>query len=264
MHRRDLLSRALIALAAGALSPWPAAARAAPAAPAVAAASSLRYALDEAAAAFARQTGRQVRISYAASGSLVQQIEAGAPFQLFLSADDAHVFRLADRGRTLARSRGTVYAVGRLALAVPPGSPIATDPALSGFGEALRGGRIRRLAIANPETAPYGTRAREALTATDSWQLAQPRLVIGENVGQAFQFVATGGADAGFVSQSLVLSPGFKGRYALVDQRLHQPLTQRMVLLNGAGADARAFHNWLLSPRGQSVLARHGYAGPPA
>jgi molybdate transport system substrate-binding protein len=232
------------------------------AAPTVAAAASLRHALDEAAIAFTRQTGRTVRLTYAASGSLVQQIEAGAPYQLFLSADEAHVFRLASSGH--APNRGRVYAVGRLAVITPAGSPIPADPQLAGLRRALAAGTIRRLAIANPETAPYGTRAREALQTARLWDKAGPLLVQGDNVGQALQFVQTGGADAGFVSLSLALSPAFEGRYAIVPAGWHQPLTQRMVLLNGAGADARAFHDWLLSPAGQAVLARHGYAPPPA
>ena len=251
MHRRVLLAAALL---------WtlPAAAQEAP--PPIAAAASLRYALDEAAAAFARESGKAVRISYGASGNLVQQIESGAPFQLFLSADEDHALRLADKG--FAPDRGRIYAVGRLALATPKGSTLALDPDLKGLGQALSAGRVKRLAIANPVTAPYGTRAKEALVSTRLWSKAEPLLVTGENVGQAFQFVATGGADAGFVSLSLVKSPGFAGRYAIVSDRLHQPLTQRMLLLKNAGPTARAFHDWLLSPRGQAVLARHGYAPP--
>lgn len=250
MNRRSLIAAALLLLAA------PAAAEAPP----IAAAASLRYALDEAAVAFRKESGQSVRISYGASGTLVQQIESGAPFELFLSADEEHVFRLADKG--FAPDRGRVYAVGRLALATPRGSPLALDSELKGLGKALAAGQVRRLAIANPVTAPYGARAREALVATGLWEKAEPRLVTGENVGQAFQFVATGGADAGFVSLSLVKSPAFSGRYVLVSEKLHQPLTQRMLLLKAAGPQARAFHDWLLSPNGQALLARHGYAPP--
>lgn len=231
-----------------------------PAPPAIAAAASLRYALDEAATAFHAQTGKRIRLSYGASGSLVQQIESGAPFELFLSADEAHVFRLADRG--FAPDRGRVYAVGRLALAAPAGSRLVLDSRLAGLGKGLASGAVRRLAIANPDIAPYGARAREALRATGLWDMAQPKLVTGENIGQAFQFVATGGADAGFVSLSLAKSPGFTGRFTLVDPSLHQPIVQRMLLLNKSGPDARAFHDWLLTSRGQSVLARHGYQPP--
>ncbi|WP_181160055.1 molybdate ABC transporter substrate-binding protein [Sandaracinobacter neustonicus] len=225
----------------------------------VAAAASLRYALDDAAAAYSKATGEQLRISYAASGNLVQQIEAGAPYQLFLSADEDHVFRLADNG--LAPDRGRIYAVGRLVLIVPPGSPI--NPSLAALKAGLASGQVKRLAIANPETAPYGARSVEALKAVGLWAQAQPRLVTGENIAQAFQFVASGAADAGFTSLSLVKSPGFKGRYALVPANLHQPLTQRMVLLKSATPAARRFHDWLLSPAGQALLARHGYL-PPA
>lgn len=252
MQRRALFAALLLLVT-------PVAARAAP--PAVAAAASLRYALDEAATAFHRQTGKSVRISYGASGSLVQQIESGAPFELFLSADEAHVFRLADK--RLTPDRGRIYAVGRLTLATPAGSRLVLDPRLAGLGKGLAAGDVRRLAIANPETAPYGARAREALTTAGLWGKAKPKLVTGENIGQAFQFVATGGADAGLVSLSLVKSPGFTGRYVVVDSALHQPLVQRMVLLEKAGPEARAFHDWLLTRPGQAVLARHGYAPPP-
>jgi molybdate transport system substrate-binding protein len=251
MHRRLFLALALALTA-------PATAQDVPS---VAAAASLRYALDEAAAAFTRETRQSVRISYAASGSLVQQIEAGAPYQLFLSADEAHVFRLADKG--LAENRGTIYAVGRLALIAPPGSSLGLDPKLKGLAKGLSDGSVTRLAIANPETAPYGAAARDALAATGLWPRASAVLVTGENVGQAFQFVTSGNAQAGLVSLSLVKSDGFTGRSALVDSSLHKPLVQRMALLKGAGPTARRFHDWLLSPKGQKLLARYGYGPPP-
>lgn len=229
---------------------------------AIAAAASLRYALDEAAAAFTRRTGHKVRITYAASGSLVQQIEAGAPFQLFLSADEAHVFRLAGRGRTM--DRGQPYAVGRLAFIVPENSPIRPDPELKALKTALAANRIRKFAIANPEIAPYGARATEALAHAGLLPALKPRLVLGENVGQAFQFVASRGADAGLVSLSLTTSPGFRGRHATVPASFHAPLVQRMALIRGAGPAARAFHAWLLTPEARALLARHGYGPPPA
>lgn len=231
-------------------------------APAIAAAASLRYALDEAAAAFTRKTGRKLRLAYASSGNLVQQIEAGAPYQLFLSADETHVLRLAGKG--LTPDTGRVYAVGRLAIITPAQGPVTADPALAGLRRALATGTVRKIAIANPDIAPYGTRAREALTTAGLWAAARPHLVQGDNVGQALQFVQTGGADAGLVSLSLALSPAFRGRHAVLPAQWHKPLSQRMVLMNRAGPDARAFHDWLLTPAGQAVLARHGYTAPPA
>lgn len=253
MRRRPFLAL-LIALVA----PTPAVAQQPPA---IAAAASLRYALDEASAAFTRETGKPLRISYAASGNLVQQIRNGAPYQLFLSADEDHVLKLADEGRTL--DRGKLYAVGRLALVASVSSALKVDPQLAGLRKGLADGSVKKLAIANPETAPYGTRAREALIHANLWKQAQPHLVTAENIGQAFQFATTGGADGGFVSLSLVLSPGFTGRYAIVPESWHKPLVQRMALVNGAGPTAHAFHDWLLSPRGQAVLARYGYGPPP-
>ena len=251
MRRAEFL-RALFALALLATTP----ARAE--VPTVAAAASLRYALDEAAEAFAKAGGIRPRISYAASGNLVQQIRQGAPYGLFLSADEGHVAVLEQAG--LTEGGGVIYAVGRLALAVPPGSKL--EPTMAALKAGLADGRVRKLAIANPVTAPYGARAVEAMKAAGVWQAAQPRLVTGENIGQAFQFVSAGGADAGFVSFSLALSSGFRGRYQLVPADLHAPLTQEMVLLKGAGPETRRFRDWLLGPAGAAILKRHGYQRP--
>jgi molybdate transport system substrate-binding protein len=231
-------------------------------APAIAAAASLRYALDEAIAAFAKATGASVRPVYGASGNLVQQIRNGAPFELFLSADEAHVLALAKDG--LTPDQGRAYAVGRLVLIAAPTSKLAVDPKLAGLRKGLKDGSVAKIAIANPEVAPYGMRSREALEKAGLWAAVKPKLVFGENIGQTFQFATTGGADGGFVSLSLVKAPDFKGRWALIAEDWHQPLVQRMVLLKGAGPEAKRFHDWLLSPAGQAVLKRHGYAPPPA
>ncbi len=257
MRRYCLLLLLLLALAA----PAPATADATPA---IAAAASLRTALDEAAIAFRRSTGRSVRLTYGASGSLVQQIRNGAPYQLFLSADEAHVVALAADGRTLGgpADRGRNFAVGRLVLFAPPRSPLQVDSELQGLRRGLADGSVRRLAIANPDVAPYGARAREALQHADLWDAAKPRLVYGENISQTLQFATSGGADGGLVSLSLVRTPGVAGRYALIPADRHAPLTQRMVLLPGAGTTARRFHDWLLGPAGQRILSRHGYTRP--
>jgi len=225
--------------------------------PTVAAAASLRNALDAAALAFKAETGMEIRPTYGSSGSLVQQITAGAPYQLFLSADESHVFRLADAG--LTKDRGQAFAVGRLVLIARKGSKLTVDPKLVGLRRGLMDGNVKKLAIANPEVAPYGMRAEDALRAAGLWDLAKPRLVYGENIGQTLQFATTGGADGGFVSLSLVSGPGKSIRYALIPQEWHKPLTQRMVLLRSAGPAATRFHSWLLGPKGQALLARFGY-----
>lgn len=151
--------------------------------PAVAAAADLKFALTEAATQFERDSGQKVRLSFGSSGNFTQQIENGAPFELFLSADEAFVFRLAEAGHTL--DRGAQYAIGRLVLFVPERSPLKPDATLEDLRAALTDGRLRRFAIANPEHAPYGRAARSVLRHAGLWTAIEPRLVLGENAAQA-------------------------------------------------------------------------------
>ncbi|WP_108523446.1 molybdate ABC transporter substrate-binding protein, partial [Bradyrhizobium algeriense] len=129
--------------------------------PAIAAASDLKFALDSVAARFKADTGRDLTLVYGSSGNFARQIEQSAPFEMFLSADEDLVFRLADAGRTV--DRGTLYAVGRLVLFAPHGSELKLDAAFADLRAALTDGRVRRFAIANPEHAPYGRAAEQAL-----------------------------------------------------------------------------------------------------
>jgi molybdate transport system substrate-binding protein len=240
-------------------APAPAAAQGAPA---VAAASDLKFALDEIAAMYLKQTGQPVRISYGSSGNFMRQIQQDAPFELFLSADEAFVFQLADQGRTV--DRGTLYATGRIVLFAPKASAWQPDARLAGLRAALAEGRITRFAIANPEHAPYGRAAREALQAAGLWEAMQRHLVLGENVSQAAQFAVSGSAQGGIFAYSLVLAPSFAnaGRYMLVPEHMHQPLRQRMVLTRKAGAAARAFHAFLQQPAARGVFQRYGFVLP--
>jgi len=230
--------------------------------PAIAAASDLKFALEEVRVAFQRETGHDVRLTFGASGQLTRQIEQGAPFELFLSADEAFVERLANAG--LTKGAGRLYAIGRLALWVPKGSTLVPDESLRGLGRWLGAGGTTRLAIANPETAPYGRAAKQALQASGLWQRAERRLVIGENVAQAAQYAASGNAAGALIAHSLALAPDLegKGTYTLVSDSLHAPLRQRMVLLKRAGTVATRFHDYLNRPAGQAILARHGFSLP--
>jgi molybdate transport system substrate-binding protein len=204
-----------------------------------------------------------VRLSFGSSGNFTQQIENGAPFQLFLSADEAFVFRLASKG--LSRDEGVAYAIGHLALFAPRGSPLSVDGELRGLREALASGRLRRLAIANPEHAPYGRAARAALQHAQLWDDVQPRLVMGENVAQAMQFAASA-AQGGIVARALVMAPDAArlGTWAPIPAEWHasEPLRQRMVLLRKSGATARAFHDYVLGEQGRDILRRHGFDIP--
>jgi molybdate transport system substrate-binding protein len=234
----------------------------------VAAAANVKPALEELATLFERAGGGPLRLVFGSSGNFVAQILQGAPFHLFVSADEDTVYRVADAGRTEGgtESRGRIYAFGRLALLAPKNSPLRVDPELRDLGAALRDGRVSKLAIASPEHAPYGMRAREALQHAGLWDLARPRLVIGENVSQAVQFALSGSAQGGLVAHSLTLVPAVAaaGRAALVPAQFHAPLAQRVVLLKGAPPAARAFHDFIVGPAAHAVWQRHGYTPPGA
>jgi molybdate transport system substrate-binding protein len=234
-----------------------------PAAPRVAAASDLKFALDAIIAAFRQETGLEIVPVYGSSGNFRRQIAQGAPFEMFMSADEDFVFQLADEG--LTRDRGSLYGIGRIVLLAPHASPLAVDEGLQGLKAALADGRIRRFAIANPEHAPYGRAAEEALRHAGLWEAIRPRLVLGENVSQAAQFALSGSAEGGIVALSLVRAPQLAeaGRHALIAEGWHRPLAQRMVLLKQAGATAAQFHAYLQGRSARAALERYGFALPP-
>ncbi len=228
----------------------------------VAAASDLKFALEEVAAAFTQQTGHTLRLVFGSSGNFKTQILQGAPFHLFLSADEGLVYELADAGKT--EDRGRPYAVGRIGIMVPPGSPLKADGELKDLAAALKDGRLQRFAIANPDHAPYGARAREALQHAGLWDAIRPRLVYGENISQAAQFATSGSTQGGIIAQSLALAPAVAqtGSFQLTPQAWHRPLKQRMVLIKEAPPAARAFYEHLSQPAAQAVLKRYGFELP--
>ena len=230
--------------------------------PSIAAAADLRYALDEVVAAYQRESGVTARITYGSSGNFFTQLQQGAPFDIFMSADEALVHKLATQ--QLTRDAGELYAIGRIVLFVPRGSPIMVDQKFADVRRALDDGRLSKFAIANPAHAPYGRAAREALQAAGLWQRMTPHLVLGENVAQAAQFARSGAAQAGIFALSLALAPPFEGAgsYILIDASQHQPLRQRMVLMRGAGHAATRLYAYLKSPLARVVLRRYGFTLP--
>lgn len=231
-------------------------------APAIAAASDLKFALEDIAARFRADNKRELRLSFGSSGNYFRQIEQGAPFQLFLSADENFIFKLHDSGRT--EDRGILYATGRIVLFAPTNSPLAVDARMSGLKQAVDGTAIRRFAIANPEHAPYGRAAEQALRKSALWDALQGKLVLGENVSQAAQFAASGSTQGGIFAYSLALAPGIaqQGRYVLLPEDLHAPLRQRMALVKGAGETARLFYAYLQQPAARKILAHYGFLLP--
>jgi molybdate transport system substrate-binding protein len=236
---------------------------AAPQRPAVvAAAASLNRVLPEIAREFEREQGGRITLVFGASGALTRQIRDGAPFELFLSADEAMPQQLAAAG--LTRDAGVVYAIGRLAIFAPTGSPLAVDPALDGLGRLAKSGAAFRFAIANPEVAPYGQAAVAVLKKRGLWAAVQPHLVRGDTVAQAAQFASGGSTAGGLIAYSTALAPEFagRGRHAVIADGDYPPLTHRMVLLQRAGAVAGQFYAYLQSPAARVLLQRHGFALP--
>ncbi len=255
VRRSVLAAGAALALAAG-----PAAAQ--DDAPVVALASDLQFALEEIAVKFTEETGMSVRLSIGSTGNFSRQIREGAPFQMFMAADEKFIAELHADGFT--RDDGDLYAVGRVVIMAPHGSTLTPDAELNNLAEMLAAGQITRFAIANPEHAPYGMRAREALITKGIWDDLQPFMVLGENVSQAAQFSLSNNAEGGIIAYSLALAPQVapQGTYALIPEDWHEPLRQRMALLNNAGEVAEAFYAYMLAPSAREVMERYGFVLP--
>ena len=230
---------------------------------AVAAASDLKFAMDELVQGFEkRRPGAVVKVSYGASGNFFAQLQQQAPFDLFFSADFEYPRRLEADGYSLP---GTtfLYAVGRLALWVPRASPADIDAA--GL-RALLAPEIRKIAIANPRHAPYGRAAEAALRHFGLYESLQPKLVLGENVAQAAQFAQSGAADAALIAHSLVLAPAMQagGRFCEVPLAAYPRLEQGGAILKWAKdpALARAFRDYVQGQHGRAILKRWGFFLP--
>ena len=223
----------------------------------VGAASDLKFALTEVVAQLEKDTGHRFTLNLGSSGTFAQQIRQGLPVQLYLSADEDYVFQLADAG--LTRDRGSLYAVGRIALYVPKGSPIGLDPELRGLRESWAA--VTKFSIANPEHAPYGRAASQALQKLGLWDMVQSKLVLGENISQATQFVSTGAAQAGITALSLALAQDVAalGDHVLLPASLHLPLRQRMVLTKNAGPSAAALYDYLQTTGAKAILRKYGF-----
>jgi len=230
--------------------------------PTIAAASDLKFAIEEIAAQFEKTTGHKLRLIFGSSGNFYSQLLQGAPFHLFMSADEVFVFKLAAANKTI--DQGKLYALGRIGLIVPKGSSIKADSQLEGLASALQSGKIKRFAIANPAHAPYGMRAKEALQHAGLWPQVEPLLVLGENVSQAAQFATSGSTQGGIIAYSLALAPQVArlGDFALIPENWHTPLAQRMVLMRDAPEGARAFYEYLSTPAAQNIMMKYGFTMP--
>jgi molybdate transport system substrate-binding protein len=237
--------------------------RSGPATVRIAAAADLRFALEELTALFGKEhSDVAVSVSYGSSGTEYAQLVNRAPFDLFLSADVTYPRQLAQRGLTLPDAEFT-YAFGRIVLWVPASSSI--DVARLGMS-ALKEPTIAHVAIANPEHAPYGRAAEAAMRSAGVYDLVRSKLVFGENVSQALQFVQSGSADVGIVALSLALSPtvAHAGRFWEVPLDAYPRLEQGGTILQWASNPdaARSFRSFMLGADGRAVLKRYGFLAP--
>lgn len=220
----------------------------------VAAAANLSGTFTALGKSFTDQTGIPVVFSYGATSQLAQQIENGAPFDLFAAADTAHVDALVKSRKIVAASRA-VYARGRLVLWIPSGGKVEK---LDGLTEP----EVRFLAIAKPEAAPYGKAAVEALRRAGLWDRISSKVVYASNINTAKEMAATGNADAAFTAYSLTLQEG--GRRILVDESLYTPIDQALgvVAASSRRVEAERFADFLLRGDGRKFLDRSGYSVP--
>ena len=225
----------------------------------VAAAADLKFAMDEIVAQFAKSNpGDDVSEVYGSSGKFHTQIQQGAPFDLFFSADISFPQELAKAG--LAATEVKPYAVGRIVLWS------ATMDASKMTLASLTDPKVTRIAIANPQHAPYGKRAQEALRAAGLWDKVEPKLIYGENIAATAQYVQTGNAQVGVIALSLAVNPELsrKGGYVLIDDKLHSPLEQGFVITKRAASSALAkrFADYMSSKPARTVMVKYGFVLP--
>ncbi len=245
----------------------------------VAAASDLNLALKEIAQRYEAKTGTRVKLTFGSSGNFLTAIQNGAPYDAYFSADLDYPRQLEAAGLT---EPGTLYeyAVGRLVLWAPTNSPLNLSEGLKLLADA----RVRKIAIANPKHAPYGRAAVAAMRAAGVYSTAEPKLVLGENISQTFQFVQTGNADAGLVALSLVAHPSksgpgggpdsskssqggapeMEGKYWLVPQQMYPAIRQAAVVLKSSRQKdaAKKFLEYVKSDQAREILAEYGFAKP--
>lgn len=227
----------------------------------VAAAADLQFAMNDLAAQYQKQTGTKVSVTYGSSGNFQAQIANGAPFDLFFSADTMYPKQLVKSGAADAASL-TVYAQGHLVLWAPAGSNLQLRE--RGF-EALKDPRVQKIAIANPEHAPYGRAAVAALQKAGLYEQIKSKLVLGENISQAAQFAQSGSAQIGIIALSLTHSPSMAGGEQWeIPSEYYPPILQDAVVIGSSQnkAAAQAFLNFVKSGQSRDVLAKYGFTAP--
>ncbi len=221
----------------------------------VGAASDLRFAFEEIGYLFQNETGIKVIFQFGSSGNIAQQITHGAPIDLFASANKYFVEDLIENGHLLEETKA-LYGIGRIVLAVNKKENLQ----INNIQDLLT--EVDKIAIANPAHAPYGLAAKEALESLGLWEQLQEKLVYGENISQAMQFVQSGNVPAGIIALSIANVPEIE--YTVIDDGLHRPLEQMLAVVKSSSKleEAIAFADFVNSPKGRNVMEKYGFRIP--
>ena len=205
---------------------------------------------------FQKENKGELKVIYGSSGNFASQIMNGAPFHLFISADEQYPLELFKKGKTI--NEGTVYAIGKLALIANKGKGIALDGSKGKMADAIK--KANKIALAKPELAPYGRASVEYLKANNLWELANSKIVYADNIAMAAMFVTTGSADIGFTALSITKSPALARQISSVELNDgYQPIKQRMVLIKNTTPDAVRLYEFMQAPKAKEILMAHGY-----
>ena len=229
-------------------------------APLVAVASNLTQAVTEIAGRFKSGTGIMLKLSFGSSGNFARQILQGAPFQLFLSADKKYVDMLRDNGQKFLQT--SEYARGRIGFFIPEDSRLSGTAGLNEIINAIEFDDYRRMAIANPEVAPFGLAAEQALSYAGVWYINRNKLLLGENAAQTVQYSLSGAVDIGIIPASAAIQPEVRahGSFIPIPETWHQPIQHYLVLFADANPSAIRFYDYLLTEAAQRILVTYGYS----
>jgi molybdate transport system substrate-binding protein len=228
--------------------------------PTVAVAANMKDAFSQINAAFKAAGNPNIRVVYGSSGNLTAQIMNGAPFNLFISADERFPIELYKQGKAI--DEGVLYAIGKLAFISKNSVGMNLIDEKDGLVRAIK--KANKIAIAKPELAPYGKAAIEYLKAEGLWDISKDKLIYGDNIGIATMYVVTGAADLGFTAFSLARSADIakETSFILVNSKLYEPIKQRMVLIKGAPREAAALYQFMQSSQAKLILQKYGYSTP--
>ena len=226
----------------------------------IAVAANMKHAFMEINTAF-RATGKsELRVVFGSSGNFTAQIMNGAPYGLFIAADEHFPLELYKSGKAV--DEGAIYAIGKLAIIAKKSMNLSSAASRADIVAAIT--KANKVAIAKPELAPYGKAAVQYLKSEGLWDLAKDKLIYGDNIGVATMYVASGAADIGFTALSLAMSPELMKTtsYSTLNHSFYEPIKQRMVLMKNAPAEAVDLYRFMLSAQAKSILHKYGYTTP--